>query len=209
LTPTPYSAPAASRSRAINQPPKPKDLPSSGEDAPETTPPRGGTFQDAARHYEEEFGTESAAIAITLGLRRVNTLLVTGIDRFLYSLDLDVNMSGARLTLLRAIYFGDDHRLAINDLWRQMQVSRTNITNLIDSLERDGLVERVINPVDRRVIDAHLTSKGEELCAVVLPQIAAYMEGLCRSFALEELRAFGEYLARFQDELLVRVSSED
>lgn len=164
------------------------------------------TFKDAARHYEDEFGAQSDAIAITLGLRKVNALLTTAVGRFLDSLGLEVNLSGSRLTLLRAIYFGDEHRLAINELWQQMQVSRTSITNLIDGLERDGLVERSINSSDRRVIDARLTQKGKDLCVEVLPQIAVYMEGLCRNFSAEDLRVFGENLARLEQELLPRIS---
>jgi DNA-binding MarR family transcriptional regulator len=164
------------------------------------------TFRDAARHYEEQFGAQPAAIAITLGLRRINTLLVTNVNRFIDSLNLDVNLSGARLSVLRAIYFGKDHRLGLNELWQQMQVSRTNITNLIDGLERDGLVERAINPIDRRVIDARLTPGGLELCERVLPRIASYMEDLCTAFSLEELDAFGDFLMRFQRELILRAS---
>jgi DNA-binding MarR family transcriptional regulator len=136
----------------------------------------------------------------------VNTLLQISVARFLDSLDLDVSLTDSRLTVLRAIYFGKDHRLGLNELWQQMQVSRTSITNLIDGLERDGLVERTINAMDRRVIDARLTSKGEALCAEVLPKIAVFMEGLCRSFGDTELRDFSDYLVRIQQELLSRAS---
>jgi MarR family 2-MHQ and catechol resistance regulon transcriptional repressor len=139
-------------------------------------------------------------------VRKVNTLLLSAVGRFLDSLGLGVSLSGARLTVLREIYFGDDHTLGLNDLWQRMQVSRTNITNLIDGLERDGLVERTINPSDRRSIDARLTEKGKDLCATALPQMAVYMEGLCRNFSREELSSFSEYLARFQTELLLRVT---
>ena len=165
------------------------------------------TIEEAARKYEEQFGVQADAVAITLAVRRINALMVTSIGRFLDSLGLDVSLSGARLTVLRAIYFGQDHRLGLNELWQQLQVSRTNVTNLIDSLERDGLVERAINPADRRVVDARLTLKGRELCEAVLPQIGAYMEGLCRNFSRADLQRFGKYLARFQEELLLRASA--
>lgn len=122
------------------------------------------------------------------------------------SLGLDVNLAGSRLTVLRAIYFGRDHRLGLNELWQQMQVSRTSITNIIDGLERDGLVERAINSEDRRVIDARLTAKGKDLCANVLPKMAVFMEGLCRGFSAGELHDFSDYLARFQKELLFQTS---
>jgi len=45
----------------------------------------------------------------------------------------------------------------------KMLTSGGNITVVIDNLEKDGLVERVPFPKDRRAITVRLTSKGEKL----------------------------------------------
>ncbi len=39
---------------------------------------------------------------------------------------------------------------------------RSNMTQLVDRLEADGLVRRVDDPADRRIVRASLTSLGEE-----------------------------------------------
>ncbi len=45
----------------------------------------------------------------------------------------------------------------------KMLTSGGNITVVIDNLEKDGLVERIPFPKDRRAITVRLTSKGEKL----------------------------------------------
>jgi DNA-binding MarR family transcriptional regulator len=48
-------------------------------------------------------------------------------------------------------------------------VARATMTGLIDTLERDGLVKRVADTVDRRMMSVHLTTRGEEVLQEVLP----------------------------------------
>jgi MarR family 2-MHQ and catechol resistance regulon transcriptional repressor len=51
--------------------------------------------------------------------------------------------------------------------------SVSNITTVIDNLERDGFVRRERDVQDRRVIHIHLTEAGKEKVAAVIPQHAA------------------------------------
>jgi DNA-binding MarR family transcriptional regulator len=48
-------------------------------------------------------------------------------------------------------------------------VTRATMTGLIDTLERDGLVTREPDPVDRRMMAVKLTAKGHSLLHRVLP----------------------------------------
>ena len=111
--------------------------------------------------------------------------------------------------MLRAIYFGDNHTVTLNDLGRLVKVSRTNITNLIDAMERDGLVRRTINLVDRRVINAELTPRGLDVCAIVLPAIARYMEDVTQGFTSQEKVVFVDLFSRLQGELATRAAADD
>ena len=55
--------------------------------------------------------------------------------------------------------------------------SGSNITTVIDNLERDGLVRRERDAQDRRVIHVHLTDDGSRKIAAVLPvHVAALAE---------------------------------
>ena len=49
---------------------------------------------------------------------------------------------------------------SLSDLASALDVSPRNITGLVDHLERDGLVERVPDPEDRRSVRANLTEAG-------------------------------------------------
>ena len=55
--------------------------------------------------------------------------------------------------------------------------STSNITTVIDNLERDGLVRRERNEKDRRVIHVHLTETGKSKIEAVFPNhVAALVE---------------------------------
>ena len=51
--------------------------------------------------------------------------------------------------------------------------SVSNITTVIDNLERDGFVRRERDAQDRRVVRVHLTTSGEAKLEAVLPQHVA------------------------------------
>lgn len=52
----------------------------------------------------------------------------------------------------------------------KLLVSASNLTTVIDNLERDGLVRRDRDPNDRRVSITSLTAAGEERLAAFFPQ---------------------------------------
>ena len=82
--------------------------------------------------------------------------------------------------------------LALSELASRLTCVRSNITQLVDRLEADGLVRRVEDPKDRRCVRAALTPLGEERQAA----------GAVR---VKELRAVvAEKLAGIEEEALER-----
>ena len=63
--------------------------------------------------------------------------------------------------------------------------SRNNLTVVIDHLERDGLVERVRCPKDRRAQYIHLTEAGRSRIEAVFPN---FVEGLVREASVLDAR---------------------
>lgn len=55
--------------------------------------------------------------------------------------------------------------LALSELAARQSCVRSNMTQLIDRLEADGLVRRVDDPTDRRSVRAAITRLGEERAA--------------------------------------------
>jgi DNA-binding MarR family transcriptional regulator len=152
----------------------------------------------AGRYQDELPWVDPNAIEATLALLRANRMHRTAAGRQIEAMDLPVSMTGARFTLLLILYFARSSLLAQNEISRELSVSRTNITNLIDGLERDGLVARVPNPADRRVSYAQLTPAGEKLCVQLLPEMARLMEDALRDFSADEKTLFKQFLYRMQ-----------
>jgi DNA-binding MarR family transcriptional regulator len=55
------------------------------------------------------------------------------------------------------------------ELAERAGVARATMTGLIDTLERDGLVKREADTVDRRMMAVSLTARGQEILQAVLP----------------------------------------
>jgi DNA-binding MarR family transcriptional regulator len=69
--------------------------------------------------------------------------------------------SVARLRAMRMLAAADEP-LRMRDLSEMLGVAPRTTTTVVDSLERDGLVERVRHPVDRRAYLLALTELGRE-----------------------------------------------
>ena len=66
----------------------------------------------------------------------------------------------------------------LGDLAEDLGTTPRNITGLVDHLERDGLVERVPDPTDRRSVKASLTEAGKVRIQAI------WKEGLERQFEI-------------------------
>jgi len=59
--------------------------------------------------------------------------------------------------------------IPLSELGKQLDVTKGNITGLIDRMERDGLAKRKDDPRDRRVIRANITAKGKKVLRDIQP----------------------------------------
>lgn len=77
--------------------------------------------------------------------------------------------------------------LTLSDLAARLSCVRSNITQLVDRLEADGLVRRVDDPADRRSVRAELTALGIEKQAVGLVEIERVQEEFAGRISAEDL----------------------
>jgi DNA-binding MarR family transcriptional regulator len=68
----------------------------------------------------------------------------------------------ARYEALMLLYFSRAGELPLGKIGARLQVHPASVTNLIDGLERDGLVRRTPHPSDRRTTLATLTDAGRQ-----------------------------------------------
>jgi MarR family 2-MHQ and catechol resistance regulon transcriptional repressor len=76
-------------------------------------------------------------------------------------------------------------------LCEKLLVSGSNLTTVMDNLERDGLVRRDPNPEDRRAHLVRLSEKGKALVADAFPAHAARIAALLGVLTATEQRELG------------------
>jgi DNA-binding MarR family transcriptional regulator len=78
--------------------------------------------------------------------------------------------------------------MSLGDLAAALDVSPTNITGLVDHLERDGLVARAPDPEDRRAIRASLSPLGQAKLNEIRKEMDSVRETILAGFTDEELK---------------------
>ena len=77
-----------------------------------------------------------------------------------------------------------------------MNIKDSSAGRLIDRLERDGLIERVRNDIDRRVIYIKLTDKGDQLITELLPIGNQFNDDLIAGIDEQELMIYEKVLKK-------------
>ena len=143
-------------------------------------------------HFKGDSETKralNALINLSRAANSVQTRLSVGLDR--------CGITTSQLGILEALFhLGPMCQRALGD---KLLRSGGNITMVIDNLEKHGLVERVRQKADRRMIMIHLTPKGRKLISRVLPlhakDVVKEMNRLTAS-EQEELRRLCRKLGR-------------
>jgi DNA-binding MarR family transcriptional regulator len=98
-------------------------------------------------------------MAIVTSIMRVQQILLADVEAVLKSF----RLTFARYEVLMLLRFARRRSLPVGRIGARLQVHPASVTNAVDRLERDGLVERTQNPDDGRSVLASLTSAGAEV----------------------------------------------
>lgn len=88
-----------------------------------------------------------------------------------------------------------------NEISQLMLVSRANITGLVDSLVRQGLVERASDPHDRRVNMVRILTKGEKRLKDLLPEYYKNINEICSVFTAKEKKTINDLLTLLRNKV--------
>jgi DNA-binding MarR family transcriptional regulator len=114
-------------------------------------------FRQAVRASGRSFSErEVRAVEAMTALRITARLLRQLMDRWAEK----HGLSEGRLHVLFTLAAAPQHQLPLGELADRLDVTPRNVTGLIDHLERDGMVERIDDPDDRRSTYARLTPAG-------------------------------------------------
>jgi DNA-binding MarR family transcriptional regulator len=90
----------------------------------------------------------------------------------------------------------DAHEIKVSEISKLLRVTSPTVTQMLKSLEANGLIERRIDPTDRRAVGITLTKKGEMVTQKAEDTFYTTIDGLV------------EFLGEEQSEQLVELLSE-
>jgi len=96
-------------------------------------------------------------------------------------------LSDSRLRVLSRLHMSPKHRLPLGALAEGLNVAPRTMTDIIDVLERDGLVRRVDDRVDRRSVLAEITAVGLERIGAVRRDATARQAAVAKGFTTDQL----------------------
>jgi len=110
------------------------------------------------------------------------------------------NLTSAQLNVLLALRSAGVGGLQMGQIGERLVVTRSNVTGLIDRLERQGLVARTAHR-DRRATVVRLTDAGEALLERTAPRHAEALAELTGCFSDDEKQTLIRLLSKLRREL--------
>src|SRR5688572_10431723 len=150
---------------------------------------------EAARNWDTHWGADPVpSMSAVTSIMRAQQILLARLNERLKPFDLTF----PRYEALMLLYYSRRGALPLGKMGDRLQVHRTSVTNIIDGLERSGLVAREPHERDRRTTLAAITPKGRDTAAAATevlnamrfgtdPLERADLETITRTF--ERLRA--------------------
>lgn len=132
-----------------------------------------------------------------------NEALVHEIERLLREISKEVRRKGREILVdfaitppqFDALLLLHEHGdLTIGDLSHKMYLACSTTTDLIDRMERNGLVERIRDQNDRRVVRLHMSQKGSDLIEQVLLTRRNYLANMLAAVDEKTLTSLADSL---------------
>lgn len=96
-------------------------------------------------------------------------------------------LSDSRLRVLMRLHHSPGHRLPLGALAEGLNVTPRTMTDIVDVLERDGLVKRASDPADRRSVLAVITETGLERIKAMRMDAMAKQADVAKGFSADQL----------------------
>jgi DNA-binding MarR family transcriptional regulator len=100
---------------------------------------------------------------------------------------------------LNALHFLEETSLTMGELGQKMYLACSTATDLIDRMERNGLIIRERGQNDRRVIRLNITPRGKQVITEVIEARKHYVAGVLARVAPGDRKALMENLNKIYD----------
>ncbi|MGH9104135.1 MAG: MarR family winged helix-turn-helix transcriptional regulator [Acidimicrobiales bacterium] len=128
---------------------------------------------EARRRWDERWDGGSPMAAAT-SIMRAQQIVQAAVDDALRGLGLTF----ARYEALVLLTFSRRGSLPMGKMGERLMIHPTSVTNIVDRLEQQGLVERLPHPSDRRTTLVSITAEGRRLAELGSKEVAAGDFGL-------------------------------
>jgi MarR family 2-MHQ and catechol resistance regulon transcriptional repressor len=118
-----------------------------------------------------------------------------------------LGLTGHQLSTLRFLLLADDGRLTIGDIASRLATSSTNVTKLVNRMERSGFVERITDQTDRRITWVVLTPIGRDRYIATMPSSQLDRDAF-GVLSEEEQRTLIDLLARVRRKTLELLAAQ-
>lgn len=144
-------------------------------------------------------GEEDLALLLVVNLVRTHNRLSPFVGANLR----EQNVTAAQLNAMLALRAAGERGLLMSEIGEQLVVTRSNVTGLVDRLERQGLAERHGHR-DRRATVVRLTQRGAALVDEALPEHRRMLAELTDCLKADEKRKLIQLLTRLRRALRSR-----
>ncbi|MCF6138139.1 MarR family winged helix-turn-helix transcriptional regulator [Pseudalkalibacillus berkeleyi] len=111
----------------------------------------------------------------------------------------DFSITPPQFVALQWLFEQDE--MTIGDLSNKMYLAYSTTTDLIDRMEKNGLVKRIRDPNDRRVVRIQKLDKGYEIIEEVIKRRQNYLKELTDSFSADEIENLHQSLHLLYDKM--------
>ncbi|GGR51048.1 MarR family transcriptional regulator [Streptomyces netropsis] len=156
--------------------------------------PEGFLYDPGVRDSMQAFaaGDDTLALETAAALRSASQ----AVDRLRSHGAGGRGLSAGALDVLARLSTATDQGLSIGELARAAGVSSRNVTGLVDTLERDGLAQRVQDQHDRRSVRATITPAGLHWLDNFRQPTQRAMSAVFQGFTEDELARFRDLCLR-------------
>ncbi|HVU68597.1 MAG TPA: MarR family winged helix-turn-helix transcriptional regulator [Ktedonobacteraceae bacterium] len=90
----------------------------------------------------------------------------------------------------------DVSEIKVSEISKLLHVTSPTVTQLLKGLEANGLIERRIDPLDRRAVGVRLTEKGGQVTRQAMDDMTRSLQGLIEFLGEEESNQLVELLSK-------------
>lgn len=118
-----------------------------------------------------------------------------------------MGLTRSRFMVLIQLYRTGDDGMSIREIRNFHQVRSATMTGIIDTLEREGQIERVSDPADRRKVIVRITAPGREFMDKFLPKHQENIKQMLSRLNKKERQSLLELLKKLHQGIYMAVEN--